>query len=359
MARKFSGLLVLLVFVSCGPALFSQGLPPTPIVPSSAPDQTPPPAATNTPSEPVPPPSAPHGPAPSSPLTVAPYQDTNGPLLRGDPLIDRAEYPLPGWFAGVEVDVLAPHIKNRLMAPVTLAGFEPNTVHLPTAELDWVGSPKFDIGYRFAEGLGELLFSFRFLDSEGSDTIPGFDFDGSTGYLKSRLSVDVWDIDYSSREFSLAPCWDMKWKAGVRIADIFFDSTVDGNILEQRTRNLFTGAGPHVGLDLWRSFNVPGLEFYCSAEGASVIGQVRQRFEESVLYSDGTVVGAESRLHHTQGVPVLDAQIGLSWSPHWRRHWSRFSTGYEFEQWWYLGQAGASRADLTMQGIFCRAEFNF
>jgi Legionella pneumophila major outer membrane protein precursor len=362
MARKISSLLAFTVFASCVPASLSQDLPPgpTPIVPSSPPSQMPPAAAPNGAPAALPPATdSPHGPAPLLPPTYAPYQDRNGPLLRGDPLIDRPFYPQPGWFATVELDVLAPHIKNRLIAPVTLDGFEPNTVHLPTAELDWVGSPRFEFGYRCAEGLGEILFSFRFLDSEGNDTISNFDLDGSDGFLKSRLSLDVLDIDYGSREYSLAPCWDMKWKVGIRLADVFFDSRADGYFLEQRTRNLFYGAGPHVGVDLWRSFSVPGLGLFCRVEAASLFGQVRQRFEESVLFDDGTLLGAETSVRHTQAVPVLDTQFGVSWTPAWHRHWSRFSTGYQFEQWWDLGQAGDSRAELTLQGIFFRAEFNF
>ena len=37
----------------------------------------------------------------------------------------------------------------------------------------------------------------------------------------------------------------------------------------------------------------------------------------------------------------------------------RYSLGYEFEQWWAVGNVGSSRADITTQGFFFRGEFNF
>jgi hypothetical protein len=33
--------------------------------------------------------------------------------------------------------------------------------------------------------------------------------------------------------------------------------------------------------------------------------------------------------------------------------------GHDFEQWWYVGRLGDSRADLTGHGIFLRTEFNY
>jgi hypothetical protein len=272
-------------------------------------------------------------------------------------LLDRPHSPPAGWFAGLELNVIGPQIKNRLQAPVTVNGFAPDTVHLPTAELDWTGSPRLDVGYRWPEGLGEFLVSYRFLVSEGRD----FDFSLVTpndGFLKSRLNVNVVDLDYGSREYSLGPNWDMKWKVGARIATVFFDSRAENLFFEQRTSNNFVGAGPHVGLDLWRWFDVAGLALYGRIEAASVIGQISQGFEEVADLSTGLVGGATT-VHHTQAVPVLNFQVGLGWTPPTHRHWRRYAVGYEFERWWYLGEAGDSRAELTTQGVFIRAEFGF
>jgi hypothetical protein len=347
MVRKGRGLAAVsaLLFVTHG--VLAQQLPPAPApaAPGSAPAVAPASPPSNWPA-PLPPPSAAPTIAPPAlvPPPYTPYQDNNGPLLRGDPLIDRPQYPPPGWFAAVEVNILAPYIKNKLVAPVTFdhSVFPPiapgviigpvsdvrsDLVHLPTAELQWVGAPRIDVG--------------------------------ADGFLHSRLSANVLDLDYSSREFSLAPRWDMKWKVGVRLADIFFDSQAEDLFLEQRTSNLFYGIGPHVGLDLWRSLDVPGLALFLRTEGASVVGQVRQSFEETILTGVGTLIGGATEVHHTQAVPVLNIQAGLSWTPCWHGYWTRFALGYEFERWWYLGQAGDSRAELTDQGVFFRAEFRF
>jgi hypothetical protein len=264
----------------------------------------------------------------------------------------------------VEVNVVAPQIKNRLQAPVAINSpivgqpgireFLPDIVHLPTAELDWTGAPRFELGYRFPEGCGELLLSYRFLVSEGRALLPGFDF-GDDGFLKSRLDVQAVDFDYASREFSLDPHWDMKWRVGVRLANVYFDSLAEGFFREERTSNHFIGAGPHVALDLWRSLDIEGLGLFIRLEAASVVGQVSQSFERVI--GDETLLGGTTLVHRTQAVPILSVQAGLSWVPWYGR--TRYALGYEFERWWYLGEVGDSRAELTTQGIFFRGEFGF
>src|SRR5262249_18816926 len=154
--------------------------------------------------------------------------------------------------------------------------------------------PRFEFGYRFDQGFGELLFSYRFLASDGRGTIPDFDAVGD-GFARSRLSLNVFDFDYANHEPALGPKWDMLWRVGVRLADVFFDDRALGGFVEQRTTNQFIGAGPHAGLDLWYHFNVPGLALFTRVEGALVIGQVSQAFEETFFFDDGSALGAASR----------------------------------------------------------------
>jgi hypothetical protein len=357
MVRKVRGFLVIAALGTIAWDAAAQDLPnaPMPIVPSGP---STPRAAEHLPTPILsgPPPIGLPAPALQEP---APYQDNNGPLLRGDPLLDQPQSPPPGWFVGLELNAVGPHIKNRLQAPVTVADTVLNPVHLPTADLDWAGAPRFELGYRLAEGWGEFVASYRFLVSEGTQNLPGFDLDGSDGFLKSRLNLNVLDLDYSSREYSLLPYWDMKWKAGVRLANVFFDSHALGVFLEERTSNNFFGAGPHAGLDLWRSLGTSGLGIFGRIEGASVVGQISQSFEAVGFASDGSLVGGATLVHHTQAVPTLNVQAGLGWSRWWAGHWSRYAIGYEFERWWYLGEAASSRGELTTQGIFFRGEFNF
>jgi hypothetical protein len=287
-----------------------------------------------------------------------PNQDNNGTLLHGDPLLDRPG-ACPGWFTELEVSVVGPHLMNRLVAPVTIDGYAPDTVHLPTADLDWTGMPRFELGYRFPGAWGEISASYRLLVTEGNATLSNFDIDGGDGFLHSRLNMNVLDLDYGSREFSLDRHWDMRWKVGVRLANVFFDSRATGWYLEQRTANHFIGAGPHVGLELNRTFDVPGLGVYGRVDGSAPIGQVHQSFEETVVFNDGTEIGGATDQSGTKAVPTLGIQFGMAWVPYRFGTWSRFTFGYEFERWWYLGEVGDSRAELTTQGIFFRGEFGF
>jgi hypothetical protein len=350
---------------------------PVPVLPPDSPSaepakpaQLPAPTTVDSPApQTVPPVPFPGGPVPLIPIRpvyppIAPFQDYNGPLLRGDSLLDRQHSPGPGWFWAIELNLVAPQIKNRLQASVAINSpivqlpgvqeFLPAIVHVPTAELDWTGAPRFELGYRYPEGFGELLLSYRFLVSEGRNLIPNFDF-GGDGFLKSRLDMHAVDLDYGSREFSLDPHWDMKWRVGVRLANVFFDSLAEGFFREERISNHFIGAGPHVGLDLWRSLDIDGMGLFIRLEGASVIGQISQSFGRVI--GDDTLVGGATLVHHTQGVPVFNVQAGLSWVPWYGR--TRFALGYEFERWWYIGEAANSRAELTTQGIFFRAEVKY
>lgn len=301
-------------------------------------------------------------PAPSVPPVAleapadTPSAEGNGPVLQGDPLLDCPSAQPAGWFAALELNLVKPHVKNRLTAPVEIAGFLPDQVHLPTAELDWAGSPRFEVGYRLGQGCGELLVSYRFLATEGRTLLPEFDFFGP-GFLESRLDLHVLDLDYASPEFELGPCWDMRWKVGARLASVFFDSRATGLFLGQRTSNSFFGGGPHAGLELWRQLTVPKLMLFSRLDGAVVVGRIHQAFEETALFEEGPVGGATS-MRLSQAVPVFNLQAGLSWAPPHCEHF-HLTFGYQFQYWWYLGRVADSRAELSENGLFFRGEWRF
>jgi hypothetical protein len=255
------------------------------------------------------------------------------------------------------VGLVKPHVKNRLQGAVPFPLFAAVAdVHLPGAELDWTVAPRFDLGYRLPEGLGEFLLSYRFLVSEGAGVISDYDFLGD-GALTSRLDLNAFDLDYACSAVPLGP-WDMKWRVGARLANIYFDSRAQGGFLGQRTSNHFIGAGPHVGLDLWRHLDLAGLGLFARVEGALAIGRVRQGFEETFLFDDGSMLGNAATVCQSQAIPTLNVQLGLSWAPSTTRS-LRFSTGYQYEHWWGVGRAGDSRGELWDQGVFFRGEFDF
>jgi hypothetical protein len=275
-------------------------------------------------------------------------------VLRSEPLLDYCHQP--GWFLGVSSDIVVPHFKDRLRADVPVGAFT-TSVHIPGAQLDWTASPRIELGYRFGEGLGQFVVSYRSLESEGNGLIQGFDLDGSTGFVRSRLNVNVLDVDFVSHEYALGPCWGARWKVGTRLASVYFDSLALGPFTEQRTSNDFRGIGPHFGLDVRRTLTSCGLDWFGRLETAALFGDIEQHFEQA-METDETLQGGAIKVRHTQTVPVVAFQTGLSWVPPGRPH-LRLEAGYEYEMWWDLGRVKTSRAELTDQGVFLRAEIGF
>jgi hypothetical protein len=170
--------------------------------------------------------------------------------------------------------------------------------------------------------------------------------------------LQAFDLDYATSDLMLTPQWGLKGRIGIRLANVFFDSRAVGPILEQRISNHFIGAGPHLGLDLWRRLDATGLSLLARLEGAVPLGRNRQSFEETWVLDDVSLVGGATNLSGSQAVPTLNFQIGLSWVP-LVDSCLRFSLGYQCEAWWSVGRVGDSRANLYDQGLFFRGECKF
>jgi hypothetical protein len=263
----------------------------------------------------------------------------------------------PGWFFAADLAVLRPRVRNRLAAVVTFPGGFEEVVALPEPGQDTTVSPRLEAGYRLAGGLGDLLLAYRLIDSEGSGLLVGFDPFGIVP-LRSRLNLNVLDFDYASREWAPAPHWDMKWRVGARLANSFYDVLAEGPFLAQRASSHFIGAGPHLGLGLHRHLPLPGWSVYLQTEGALVIGRVHQGYEETMTFPDGPRVGSATSIDHTHAVPTLGGQLGVAWMPAGWQGW-RFSLGYQYEHWWYLGTTELSQLELGAQGLFLRGEYRY
>lgn len=309
---------------------------PPPIVPPAGPVVGAPPILV----PPPPPPGAPGGPAP----------------LPADPWAGRVHVAPPGWFGEVELDLVGPHIKNRLMADVAVTDNFTDTVHLPTASLDWTLSPLFRVGYRFANNAGEFSAAYRFLTTDGRATLPDLGGFGLAG-LNSHLDFNVVDLDYGSGNLAAGPYWDIQWRLGLRLADAYFNSRAGNEFEIVQTSNSFFGVGPHGGVQAWRRLDVPGLAVYGRLEGAIPVGDIRQCFSETLVVEDGNVTGV-LRQRQTQAVPMLTFELGAGWVPPWSP-FTRWTAGYYLERWWGLGEIGDSHADLTVQGLFLRGEIGF
>jgi hypothetical protein len=310
-------------------------------------------------------PATPHGPAPGpgcGPPACAPFEDHNGPLLIGDPLLDGPG--APGWLAAVDAGVVVPHLKNRLRGTVPLPDGTTDEVHLPTADLGWRVMPRFELGYRWGQGTGELIFAYRFLTTDGNQTITGRDVPAfaPAAALRSRFDLQVVDLDYGSYERSLGPLWDMKWRIGLRFANIYFDSRAANAGLEERTSDRFVGVGPHLALDLRRWIGDSGLAWFGRLDASSPIGRIAQSFEEVATAPGAAPVGGAVRNASYYPPVSLGIQLGVTWAPA-RSDCFRMTAGYTYEHWWDTGTLFTtpplSRAEITIQGLFVRAEWNY
>jgi hypothetical protein len=279
----------------------------------------------------------------------------------GEQFFDPRFNPPPGWFTNLEMGLVHLHLSSGLKGDVPIAGAV-DRVQLPAADLPFNVTPRIGVGYRFPV-MGEITLSYQSIVSTGNALLPGFDALGA-GSLSSRLNMNIADLDYSGSEISLGHWVDMKWRAGVRFANVFFDSHAVGSILEQRANNIFNGAGPRAGLDLWKALPPPGLALFGRIEGDFMVGRVEQRFEETTRLPGGASVsgvgGPPPAAFTNTGTPlVLNIEAGLGYTPpNWGR-WVRLSAVYQFQQWWNLGIPLESDGQLTIHGVFFRAEIKY
>jgi hypothetical protein len=154
----------------------------------------------------------------------------------------------------------------------------------------------------------------------------------------------------------------MKWSVGARMANVFFDSRgAGGQILQERVTNNFAGGGMHAAVEFSKPLAwVPAFAWYARLEASGLIGDVTQSFTRTeAVPGGGTATGSARLPGFTTGVPVLDVYAGMSYVPGWGNNSLRVTSGYRFQQWWYIGQTASSEAELTLQGFFIRGEFGY
>jgi Legionella pneumophila major outer membrane protein precursor len=317
------------------------------------------------------------GPPPDSSMTAPPYPPPQGPppFVTPEQAAERERIfflswsERPGWFFNVETAIVGPHVMNRLGQTINLSDGETDPIHLPSAELGGTLSPRFELGYRFGENKGALLVSYRFLTIEGSVTDVD-EFSGlPTGSMDSRLDMQTIDFDYATRDFQLGANWEVRGRVGARIGYAYFDSKDNEVFVPDdptqpllfdgiKTSNRFVGAGPHALVELERHIGRhSSLSTFARVEGSLLIGQVKQDFEETLVQGSDSAFGSVSPTS-TQVVPVLQTELGLRWRPTWHDNID-FAMGYTYEQWWGLGNAAGSKAEIWSQGFFFRGEFMF
>jgi hypothetical protein len=289
---------------------------------------------------------------------AAPYFDC-------DPRLDPPCLPQPGWLVDVEVGVLLPHVRNEMHDTVTVNSVT-SRVQPSSAPLDWTAAPRIELGYRLPEGFGEIDLAYRFLGSQGTGSISGpFAAPDAPATITSRLDIQVADLDYASNELTICAWW-MKWRLGLRGADVYFDSTADeplaaasggSGIFERRVTNNFWGIGPHGSLELERRLNDSGLTLIGRLDSAILLGRVDQGF-----FEESTTHGLSGQTLRSNGgaVPQINASLGLAWRP---QHCQalRLFAGYEYEYWWNVGRFAdqGPEGEVYDQGVLLRADFNY
>ncbi len=327
----------------------------------------PPPRSAGPPPAPAPPPPA--GPSTALP-NPSPFPPAPSPAS-ADPIFGPRDPGANGWgpyggpsilpalFADVELDILKPHLKAALSNAVTFADGSQTTVRPPTTQVGWTAAPRFEVGWFLPNSLGFFALNYRGFATDGRQDATSLE--GIPFALRTRLDVNQVAFDYGVAPFSFAPHWDVASRIGVTLADVFFDNQAISAPQTLYASNNYYGAGPHLRLDLRRHIGLlPGLDLYGRADLSVLVGQIHQRFRESDTNLDGSTAEGEFVQRKTQTVPVFTTQAGLSYIPPSLSNW-RFTLGYEFEEWWFVGQVDQldSRGQFNTNGVFLRAMVRF
>jgi hypothetical protein len=223
--------------------------------------------------------------------------------------------------------------------------------------------PTLTVGYRRPEGLGDLSASYRFLFSQGTDSISPIG--GGSGTRSSNLQLHVVDLDCTFADLFPNDLWlvprQTRLSAGIRVAGIRDRvSAQGGTIVGQTASNTFVGAGPHVAFETLYPIASNRFEIFTKFDGAGVIGADRQTFSQTIVNPGPTFVsGAASSATSAIATPVIGVRAGLNWYPAWGCGNVKMSAGYQWERWFNLGINSSSYSELTIQGPFVRGEIAF
>jgi hypothetical protein len=333
-----------------------------------------PPPRTDSPPPPPPPPATTLGPpaaiANPSPFPVSPPPppappDASNPIYQpNDPGPNgwgpyEAPSAPPQFYAMHEVDILKPHLKAALTAPLPFPDGTVVVVQPPTTQPGWTGAPVFEFGWTLPNSLGYFAINYRGFWVQGNQNALGLD--GTEYALRTRLTLNQFAFDYGTAPYSFMPRWDVGARFGIGLADVFFDNRAQNAFLTQYASNNYLGAGPHIRGDVRRHIGLlPGLDLFGRLDLMVLVGHIHQTYAQADVNPDGSITQASDFLRKTQTVPVFTLQSGISYAPPSLRRW-RFTAGYQFEEWWFVGQIDGNdpRGQFYTNGVFLRAEASF
>src|SRR6516225_6570622 len=110
-----------------------------------------------------------------------------------DPILDDSPVAGPGFFTNVELFFIRPHLNSNLTGNVTVSAAQTDTVNLQiSGSMGTTVSPRFEVGYRLPEQLGEFLIGYRF-ETFQRNSIPADDV-----AERDRFAMNLIDLDWGS-----------------------------------------------------------------------------------------------------------------------------------------------------------------
>jgi len=237
----------------------------------------------------------------------------------------------PGWFGAVTLGIVRPHASGNLVGGPSL----------PFSSLDWTVLPRVEVGYRLPDGAGEFRLGYQYLPASGSDQ-------SAPGGLHTRLDLNAVDLDYLSTEWLVETPPDLlrglRVITGVRLATV--DLRSSGPLWEFHSE--MCGVGPRVGFE-WSELlpvRLP-LGAYVRLEATGLAAETKQ-----------TIGFSAATPWQWSGAAAVLTEVGVSWWPVGpdRLH---VIAGYQMEQWWNLGRTDLANVDLSVHGLFVRAEWRY
>jgi Legionella pneumophila major outer membrane protein precursor len=387
MVQRISGLLLAALLTALPQLAWGQSapLPALPVqVPSAPPDSPLPPVVIGTPQSPPSPigpppgppgpPPGPFGPPPGPPpsafgIGVNPPPPSAGigaspppPVIPPGPLFIQGQPPAcPGLFdgtpfIGLQLDFLKSVATDNLQITFPRNDGTAITVHPPSHSLDWTISPELEFGWHLCQNNGDVEIGYRFLATDGSGTLS----DAAGAFdVKSRLNINLVDMNYASFPDEFAPHWFVRWRLGARVADAYYDTTSTGAMFTDQASNNFVGAGPLGGIEVWRQLAVlPAFSLFARADGTVMVGLLTQKYYETFEDDPASPLSGTIKTRVTQSVPTLNLSLGVNYTPP-AANYLHFSLGVEWERWWSLGRSYDARLDLNTSSVFLRGQYDF
>ena len=249
------------------------------------------------------------------------------------------------------------------------------------------------VGYRLCDSGGEILFTYTNLRGDAAAHSPTAT--GSTIYtgqleintgqgesLVSTANVDLnaYDIDFSKSiplgdwggcdtGCSVGPRWDVKWSAGVRIADVHTDYgtwiTNGDSLTSSGSTNIsLTGAGPRLGLLGRRTLGRGGwLSVFARGNISLLLSNYEVDSRRTTTGTSGSNQTETASL--TRVIPVTEIEVGTTVRVAPR---TTLVAGYLFQAWNDMGITQGIGGNLpsydtanimSFDGLFLRGEWTY